>query len=153
VFIHFWVFIQCYCNNFQFSFERINSKKTFWTSKHISNEYMIYHEESLKCQGKLDVSNSIIFYQKKKKNHYGPPEDPVKVTGNGKGCFFWSKLPPPVVFSDSSLSYTRESRRPALLVICVIQDGGGFVMFHSTQKWSFPVRVRSFLRHRGGHLF
>jgi len=28
---------------------------------------MIYHEESLKCQGKLDVSNSIIFYQKKKK--------------------------------------------------------------------------------------
>lgn len=32
-----------------------------------------------------------------------------------------------------SLSYAWESRRPALL-ICVIQDGGGFVMFPSTQK-------------------
>lgn len=115
--------------------EIIDSEKTSLVHQFVFyNKYRIYHKEALKCQGKLDVSKSIILYLEK--THYGAHEDPVKVTGKGKGrkeAFSEANSRPLPSFLTFRLSYAWESRRPALL-ICVIQDGGGFVMFPSTQK-------------------
>lgn len=106
----FWVFTHCH-DNFHLRSER-----------ELINHILSKHQWSDQENGK--------FHHIQPKNHYRAPEDPVKVSGKGKG-FFLRQTPAPC-----RLPYAWESRRPALL-ICVIQDGGGFVMFPSTQKWSF----------------
>ncbi len=132
--------------------EMINSEKTSLVHQLVFyNKYRIYHKEALKCQWKLDVSKSIILYLIKK-THYGAHLKGKRLETWQEACSEANSRPPPS-FPTFRLSYAWESRRPALL-IHVIQDGGGFVMFTSAQKWSFsrPCQIIPQTQGRTAHL-